>query len=335
MDQRPKKLGLALGSGASRGLAHVGVINALEDAGISVDYIAGSSIGALVGATYAAGSINKFHDFLTTVDWKVVASYFDFNFPQKGLLEGRKLLGLIESLMVESDFENLNIPFCAIATNLSTGEEVHLKDGNLIHAVRASMSLPGIFNPFEIGDNYLVDGGLVNPVPVDVVREMGADIVIAVDLNHDLIKRNGRKKKLKTRRRKRRISVDKDSRLLTTASNANWFPTKLEQKYRTLEKSVKQSVNRWLEDRENDEMREPNIFDVIANSINIMEFKITQSKLLEDQPDILIQPKLGHLNLFDYDEAEATIEEGYQKTTSKLKDLTQLLHHNGQASGTD
>lgn len=320
MQHTPRKLGLALGSGASRGLAHIGVVKALDEAGIKVDYIAGSSIGALVGASYAAGTIEQFHAFLSTVDWKVITSYLDFNFPQKGLIEGNRIINLIRELLPDADIADLDPPFCAIATNLASGEEVKLRSGNLVEAIRASISLPGIFNPFQIDDNYLVDGGLVNPLPTDVVRDMGADVVIAVDLNNDLIARNGRKKKLKARRRKK-----KKEKLLTRASNNNWFPSKLEEKYRILERSVKQSVNRWLEDKEDEEDREPNIFDVIANSINIMEYQITRSKVLRDRPDILIQPELGHLNLFDYDDAEATIREGYEKTHRQLPTIREML----------
>lgn len=322
MQHTSRKLGLALGSGASRGLAHIGVVKALDEADIKVDYIAGSSIGALVGASYAAGTIEQFHAFLSTVDWKVITSYLDFNFPQKGLIEGNRIINLIRELLPDADIADLDPPFCAIATNLASGEEVKLRSGNLVEAIRASISLPGIFNPFQIDDNYLVDGGLVNPLPTDVVRGMGADVVIAVDLNNDLIARNGRKKKLKARRRKKKKEKEK---LLTRASNNNWFPSKLEEKYRILERSVKQSVNRWLEDKEDEEDREPNIFDVIANSINIMEYQITRSKVLRDRPDILIQPELGHLNLFDYDDAEATIREGYEKTLRQLPTIREML----------
>lgn len=314
-------LGVALGSGASRGLAHIGVLQALEEANIPIHCIAGSSIGSLIGATYAAGSMDLFHQFMSNVNWKVMTSYLDFNFPQKGLIEGRRLTELIRSMLPEQSFDDLNIPFCAVATNLATGEEVHLRDGNLVEAIRASLSMPGILNPSMVNDTYLVDGGLVNPVPVDVVREMGADIVLAVDLNHDLITRNGRKKKLKNRRK----PAHEDSRLLTRASNANWFPPKLEEKYRNLEMSVKQSITRWLEDKDDEEDREPNIFDVIANSINIMEYQITQSKLAKHPPDVLVQPKLGHLNLLDYDEAEATIREGVLSTQKQLDKLKERL----------
>lgn len=327
------KVGLALGSGASRALAHLGAIQAIEEADITVDYIAGSSMGALIGASYACGEIDKLREHALTMDWRKLTSYLDFNFPQQGLLEGEKLIQLIEFLLPHRTFKELDRPLCVTATNLTTGEEINLKEGNLVHAIRASTSLPGIFNPFEINGTYLVDGGLVNPVPVDVVRRMGADLVIAVDLNNDIITRNGRQERFKVlRRKKNRDRKITDSSLLERASESPWFPPKLEETYRSVEYSLKESVNNLFSNDESDEKWEPNIFDVIANSINIMEYHITQSKLVEDQPDVLIQPQLGHLNLFDFDEAESTIEEGYQVTKSQLEKLNRITSATSQST---
>lgn len=324
------KVGLALGSGASRALAHIGVIDAIKKAGIKVDYIAGSSMGALIGASYASGELNKLQRHALSMDWRQFTSYLDFNFPQQGLLEGEKLVQLIEFLVPSRTFEELQIPLGVTATDLTTGKEIDLEKGDLIHAIRASISLPGIFNPFEIDGNYLVDGGLVNPVPVDLVRSMGADFIIAVDLNDDIITRNGREKRFQVLRNSSKSQTNPDqsitdSSLLELASESPWFPPKLEQTYRSFEYSLKQSVNNLFESKDKSQQEwEPNIFDVIANSINIMEYQITRSKLMEDQPDILIQPQLGHLNLFDFDEAERTIKEGYKVTNEQLKKLNRL-----------
>lgn len=321
MSSDQRKLGLALGSGAARGISHLGVLQALDEENITVHAISGCSIGAMVGASYAGGSVREFRDFLTTINWKIMASYFDFNFPQRGLLEGRKLLNLIEKLLPVHDFNQLTIPFRAIATDLATGDEVQLQSGNLVRAIRASMSLPGILVPFEIDGRYLVDGGLVNPIPVDVAYNMGAEVVIGVDLNHDLIRRNGRKKQLKAKKK----STEQLAKQNEPKAGSSWMPWKLEERYRILEDSVRQSVNRWFEDKEIDEKREPNIFDVLANSINIMEYQISRHKLEENQPDILIQPHLGYLNLFDYDEADATIREGYNRTMEHMDQIKALL----------
>jgi NTE family protein len=321
-----KTLGIALGSGAARGIAHLGVIKALEEADIPIHYIAGSSIGSLIGASYASGGMLQLREFLETVNWKVMASYLDFTFPQRGLLEGQKLSHLIEMLLPVRTFQELEYPFCAVATDLRTGEEVRMMEGDLIEAIRSSLSLPGIFTPHTLNDRYLVDGGLVNPLPVDVVKSMGADVVLAVDLHHHLHKRNQRKKKLKSRRKNGTLQQLRP--LVNNAGSTNspkWIPRPLEERYRTFEDSVRQSVNRWLQDEEMEEDREPNIFDVIANSINIMEHRITQSKLSTDPPDILIKPDVAHLNLFDYDDSEATIAAGYESTKQHLDQIRQKL----------
>ncbi|MGM0587053.1 MAG: patatin-like phospholipase family protein [Bacteroidota bacterium] len=319
------KLGIALGSGAARGIAHLGVIQALEEADIPIHYIAGSSIGSLIGAAYASGDLSALRSFLESVNWKVMASYLDFTFPQRGLLEGKKLTQLIDQLLPVDRFDELQIPFCAIATDLHTGEEVRMTDGNLVEAIRSSLSLPGIFTPHAKNSRYLVDGGLVNPLPIDVVKAMGADVVLAVDLNHHLHKRNQRKKRLKTRKQNGTLQQLRPSMITTNGTSPKWIPKRLEDRYKTLEDSIRHSVNSWFQDQELDEQRDPNIFDVIANSINIMEHRITQSKLESDPPDILLKPDVAHLNLFDYDESEATIQAGYQCTQRQLTRIRRSL----------
>ena len=318
-----KSIGLALGSGGARGLAHIGVINALREEKIAIDYIAGSSIGALIGASLASDDIRQLQEFVLKLNWKVMASYVDFVFPQKGLMEGSRVRDLIDELLPIKKFTGLSKPFIAVATNIRTGEEIDLDEGDLIDAIRASISLPGIMNPHRVGNEYLVDGGLVNPVPVDVVRRMGADVVLAVDLNNDLISRNGRKKKVFRTRRKLKARAETAEEVETP--KPAWVPKPLEDRYRLLEQSVKKSISDWLEDEPEDQQREPNIFDVMVNSINIMEYQVTQSNLRKFPPDVLIKPKLGHLNLFDYDEAEATIREGYELTMHHMDHIKRLI----------
>ena len=183
----PPKIGLALGSGSARGLAHLGVIRAVQEAGIKVDYVAGTSIGALVGAVYAAGSIDSLESTFQKFDWKKMVSFFDVIFPKSGLIDGAKVRELVRALVHAEVIESLPIPFCAVATDIQSGEEVVIRQGDLIEAVRASIAVPGIFTPVRSNGLLLVDGGLVNPVPVSVVRAMGAEIVIAVDLNQQIV----------------------------------------------------------------------------------------------------------------------------------------------------
>jgi len=180
-------IGLALGSGSARGLAHIGVIQALEEADIKVDVIAGTSIGALIGAVYASDSLDSLESTFQELDWMKIASFFDVVFPRSGLIDGAKVSGLVRTHIHVDRIEALPRRFASLATDIFTGEEVIISSGDVIEAVRASISVPGIFTPVRSNGRILVDGGLVNPVPVSVARSMGADIVIAVDLNHDIV----------------------------------------------------------------------------------------------------------------------------------------------------
>lgn len=181
MGQKKPVIGLALGSGGARGFAHIGVIRTLEEAGIQVNYLAGSSIGALVATMYGVGhSIATLETFAKLFKRKF---YLDFTVSRQGLIAGEKIESLVRLLAKSKTFAELDYPVQVVATDLLTGEKVVIKDGDVAKAVRASMSIPGIFKPVQWGERLLVDGGVVERVPVSVVREMGADLVIAVDVS--------------------------------------------------------------------------------------------------------------------------------------------------------
>lgn len=201
-----KKIGLALGGGGARGCAHIGVIRALEEAGIKVDYVAGTSIGALVGGVYASGGLDELERYLRKIKWKDVLQQFDPVLMKNGMFEGKKVIKLLNQMLGKKTFKSCEIPFIAVATDLVTGREVHLNSGRLDSAIRASISLPAVFTTVKKDTLELMDGGLVNPLPVDVVREMGADIVIAIDLNHQYIRERQSKKMA---RRSNRLGVKK------------------------------------------------------------------------------------------------------------------------------
>lgn len=188
---------MALGGGGARGCAHVGVIQAILSAGLHINFVSGTSIGALVGGVFASGDLDRFEEYLGKITWTDVVKHFDPGVPHRGLFKGNKVVKLLDHLITHKKFKDLSIPFTAVATNLETGEEVCLKRGKVIDAIRASIAIPGIFTPFQKGHRFLVDGGVVNPVPVDVVKKMGAEVVVAVDLNHEFIR-----EKLQTRKRK-------------------------------------------------------------------------------------------------------------------------------------
>ena len=186
---RRPRIGLALGSGAARGWAHIGVIHALERAGVRPDLICGTSVGALVGAAYAAGNFECFEQWVLGMRRSDVISLMDVDF-RAGLLKGTRLMALIRRTLGEQAIEDLAIPFAAVATELRTGAEVWLRSGSTVEAVRASIAMPGVFAPVLDDDGILVDGALVNPVPVSLGRAMGADVLIAVDLSSDILSRH-------------------------------------------------------------------------------------------------------------------------------------------------
>ena len=300
-----RKIGLALGSGSARGWAHIGVIKALTEAGIRVDYVAGTSAGAVVGAVYASGRIDSFKDVVLQLDWKKIAFFLDVVFPKSGLIDGNRIAEFIRSHVEEKNIEDLSLPFCAVSTDLATGNEVIIQDGDIIEAVRASISVPGVFTPVRKNSAILVDGGLVNPVPVSVVREMGADLVIAVDLNHDIVGKKGVKKASISN--SDNMALGKEIR--NSFTEGNRILNALNKKVRAIDIPKLTQIKQWMA---RDPM--PNIFEVLMTSINIMETQITDTKLKTDRPDMLIQPHLGHIRFLEFNRAEEAIVAGYEET---------------------
>ena len=302
--KHPKKIGLALGSGSARGWAHIGVIHALTEAGIPVDYVAGTSIGAVVGAVYAVGRIDSLEEMALQFDWKMIIRFLDVVFPKSGLIDGKKVADFIREHVEGKNIENFTLPFCTVSTDLATGCEVVIKEGDSIEAVRASISVPGVFTPVRRNSSVLVDGGLVNPVPVSVVRQMGADFVIAVDLNHDVVGKKGIGKK-----------SGSSSNTFEPDTGTEEFPQKgnkimdiLNKKIGTLDFPALAHIRQWMS---KDPL--PNIFEVIMSSINIMETQITTTRMKTDLPDLLIQPNLGHIRFLEFNRAQEAILEGYRE----------------------
>ena len=189
MAEKNLKVGIALGSGSARGWAHIGVLRALEKAGIAPDIVCGTSIGALVGAVYADDDVAALEEWVTGLTWRKVLGFFDISFGG-GILKGAKLTGFLRDNFMEKEIAGLARPFAAVATDLHSGREVWLREGSVVEAVRASIALPGLFSPWERDGRQLIDGALVNPVPVSLCRAMGADFVIAVDLGSNMIGRH-------------------------------------------------------------------------------------------------------------------------------------------------
>jgi NTE family protein len=307
-----KTVGLVLGSGSSRGWAHIGAIEALEEENIPIDFVAGSSIGSYVAALYASGSLNSLKDFVLKMDGKKVFSYFDVVFPRSGLLDATKKLKELFSVHTDvDDFSELNIPVLMVATDLVTGKKAVLKSGNIFNALRATMSIPGLFAPVKVKDRWLVDGGLVDPVPVGVARALEADVVIAVDLSSGVASRQKPKKKTKPAAPRTGNSLAYKSELLK----------KMVDYYEHAEISFTGKINELL----HKESATPDIVETVLTSISIMQERITRVNLAVEPPDILIQPRLGQLKMMDFDQVEQTIEEGYLCVKEKIEQIKKLL----------
>jgi NTE family protein len=307
-----KSVGLVLGSGSSRGWAHIGIIEALEEENIPIDYIAGCSIGSYVGALYASGSLQSLKEFVLSMDGKKVFSYFDVIFPRSGLLDGTRKLKELFSMHTDVDnFSDLKIPVMMVATDLESGDKVVIKSGNVFEALRATMSMPGLFAPARVKGRWLVDGGLVDPVPVGVARAMEADVVIAVDLNSGLTPQ----KKQKTE------NPGIDRKPHGHGKFNNEVMKKLVEYYENAEFNFRNKINELLKR----ESSMPDIMETVTYSIGIMQERITRINLAVEPPDILIQPRLGELKMLDFDHVEHSIGEGYNCLKEKVDDIRMLM----------
>jgi NTE family protein len=305
-----KKLGLALGSGSARGWAHIGVIQCLQEAGISIDIVCGTSIGALVGGALAGNFLDGLEKMVRSLTWSDIIGFMDLLFPRSGFIEGDRITNHFRKNFSDANIEELAIPFAAVATDIMTGREIWLQEGSLMDAVRASISMPGIFTPCKYKDHVLVDGGLVNPVPVSLCRAMGADIVIAVNLNSDLI---GLPRYINRGKQKNKNSKagKKEPGKFTKFLNKNFLPTG---------KGAQQKV---LED-------DHSIFNVIAASLNIMQDRMTKQRLAGDPPDMLISPRLAQVGLLEFNRAAEVIEEGRRTMALMIPQLTAIMEDMGE-----
>ncbi|MDQ6999604.1 MAG: patatin-like phospholipase RssA [Mariprofundus sp.] len=284
-------IGLALGSGSARGWAHIGVIHELAKLGIKPDIVCGSSVGALVGASLACGQLETLESWLRDLTVSDIIRLIDLSLTGSGLIQGNKLAQAFYHFVDDVDIETLHPNYGAIATDLDAGREVWFRSGSLLNAVRASIALPGLFPPIQDHGRWLVDGGLVNPVPVSMCRAMGADVVIAVNLNSELIGNKAR-----ANGRENRLAL-------------NLPQNELIQKIVDKLSPIRERIGNILPP-DNETERPPGMFGTMTASIDIMQDRITKSRLAGDPPDILISPHLAHMGLLEFDRAEEAIEEG-------------------------
>ena len=293
--RRKPRIGLALGAGAARGWAHVGVLRALEEAGLQVDLVCGTSIGALVGAAYAAGELERFEQWVLGMGVAEVVGFLDFTL-SGGLIKGERLVQFLRRNFADRPIEELPLPFAAVATVLATGAEVWLRTGSTVAAVRASIALPALLTPLVHDGELLVDGGLVNPVPVSLARAMGAEVVIAVDLNSDLLGRHLRSVPLEPAAEEEKESLPELLRRLQS-SLAGLLPARGPQPPAA------------------------SLLEVVASAVNIMQVRITRSRMAGDPPEALIAPRLAHLSLLDFHRGREAIEEGRRAVAGVLPEL--------------
>jgi NTE family protein len=290
-------LGLALGSGSARGWAHIGILRALAERGFVPDVIAGASVGALVGAACAVGRLDALERWVCALAQRDVWRLVDTTFRGGGVMTGTRLMEAIAAQVGDVPIESLPIRFGAVATDLYTGEEVWLREGPFMTAVRASSGVPGLFAPTWHAGRWLIDGGVVNPVPVSMCRALGADVVVAVDLSRSV------------------TNVAKRARE-GSPPDSPAEPAAIEEGTAILKKwsgLVDGLVESFRSNR-----TEPGLLEVMGGSVNIMQDRITRSRLAIDPADLVLRPDLADFQLMDFHRAREAIDIG-----RKLVEATQ------------
>jgi NTE family protein len=284
-----RSIALALGGGAARGWAHIGVLRAIDASGIKVNMIAGTSIGALVGGCYLAGRLDELEAFARSLTPRRIFGLLDWRLRGNGLLGGTRLHDRMMQYMAGIRIEDLPSAFVAVATEISTGHEVLISKGSLISAMQASYALPGVFEPVACNGRVLVDGALVNPVPVSVCRMHERRGVVAINLNYDLF---GRAAVI------RHAAEDPDLEGANVSTMAR------------LQTADGQRLG---------------VTGVMVEAFNIIQDRISRARLAGDPPDISVQPKLGHIGLTEFHRADEAIEIGYQATMARVSELERMM----------
>ncbi len=292
------KTGLALGSGSSRGWSHIGIINELAKLDVHPDIVCGTSVGAMVGAAYATGNIEKLESWARSLTKLDVARFLNINPSVTGFVNTERFHNYLNENIAGDDenIEDLTKVYASVATDLETGREVWLNQGSLVRAVWASMALPGLFPAIRHDNSWLVDGGLVNPVPVSTCRALGADIVIAVNLNGDIVGKHFEKP---------------EKNVKAGVSNK-------------LTELVKEYTKLPFFEAKNDDPP-PGMLNAIAASINITQDRLTRSRMAGDPPDIVFSPKLADIGLLELYRADEAIAEGERCVQSQMSEIEYVL----------
>jgi NTE family protein len=302
-------IGLALGGGAARGFAHIGIVRTLVAHGIIPNVVVGTSIGAVVGGAYATGHLDTLEQWARGLQPRNILGYLDIRLNGSGLIGGAKLAAHLEAAMGPSLIEDLPVKFATVATEVRTGHEIWLTHGRIVDAMRASYALPGIFSPVLVGDRWLVDGALVNPVPVSAARAFGAEIVIAANLSSDVFAHSTT---IYSHGQPAGVTV-------AVAPDPEVEPPKrrfggLFSAERTVKREFFGSAGR------------PGISSVMVDAFNIMQDRITRARLAGDPPDLLISPRVGQIGWFDFHRADDLIAHGARAAERAIDSIQEAIH---------
>jgi NTE family protein len=303
-------IGLALGGGAARGFAHIGIVRTLIAHGIVPNVVVGTSIGAVIGGAYAAGHLDTLEEWARSLQPRSVLSYLDIRLNGSGLIGGDKLASQLEGALGQTLIEDLPLKFATVATEVRTGHEIWLTHGRIVDAMRASYALPGIFAPVLVGDRWLVDGALVNPVPVSAARALGAEIVIAANLSSDVfahsttIYAHGPSAA--------EVAVAPEAVIEPAPPKRGGF-SRLFSPERTVKREFFGSVGR------------PGISTVMVDAFNIMQDRITRARLAGDPPDLLISPRVGQIGWFDFHRADDLIAHGTRAAERAIESIQEAI----------
>jgi NTE family protein len=302
-------IGLVLGSGAARGFAHIGVMRALQAHGIKPDIIVGTSMGALVGGCYATDQLDTLEDWARSLTMRRIIGYLDVRIGGSGLIGGGRLANRLQESIGRTSIEDLPIRFAAIATEIGTGHEVWLTKGSLSLAVRASYALPGIFPPVHLGGRWLVDGALVNPVPVSAARALGARVVIAVNMDADRFGRG--------------TTIASHGAALTDVPPAAAPAEHPRNGFARLRGmfSAERALKRQIISGDS----RPSFSTVMVESFNIMQDRLTRMRLAGDPPDVHITPRIGHIGWLDFHRAAESIAVGRAATEKAIDSITESI----------
>jgi len=299
-------IGLALGGGAARGFAHIGIVKTLIAHGIVPNVVVGTSIGAVVGGAYAAGHLDTLEEWARGLQPRSVLGYLDIRLNGSGLIGGEKLATQLEAAMGQTLIEDLPLKFATVATEVRTGHEIWLTHGRMVEAMRASYALPGIFAPVLVGDRWLVDGALVNPVPVSAARALGAEIVIAANVSSDIFTHSTTIYSHGAPAAPPRITVEPAP------------PRRGLGKFFSPERTVKREFFGGG--------GRPGISSVMVDAFNIMQDRITRARLAGDPPDLLISPRVGQIGWFDFHRADDVIAHGARAAERAIVSIQEAIH---------